>query len=369
MIYFDNNKISLRQLQALLLLDLLGTAVITLPRRTADVAGVDGWAGVMVGGILLLGVLWMFTALLAKTPRITVVELCMSHFGRPAGILLSLGLGIKLLLTSGLELRIFCEMINQTMLFRTPVWITAGAMALVCVCVAAGGYECRARAAEILFVLVILPLLFFLTIAAFSVDYSQLQPVFHAGARPIGRAGVVTLFSFQGIEALLLVYPYLSEPDKARKSLFSAGLLLLGITTAITILTIAWFGDITVKSKLFPVLQMLDSIDVPGAFWNRQDIFMLWFWTVSVFASVSAGLFFASIIMVRIVKKASAYNGKWLLLGLIPLYLTAILPGSAASATAYMEVVKKIGGGFYILLLPAILLLLSRAKGGRKNEG
>lgn len=369
MITFDNSKISNRQLQALLLLDLLGTAVITLPRRTAVAAGADGWIGVIGGGVLLLGVLWMFTQLMDKNPRITFVELCRGSFGRPASILLSVGLAIKLLATSGLELRIFCEMVNQTMLFRTPIWITAGAMALVCVCVAAGGYECRARAGEILFVLVILPLLFFLILAAFSADYSNLQPVFQAGSSAIGRASIITLFSFQGVEVLLLAYPYLSQPKKVRKSLFAAGGLLLAITVAMTALTIAWFGEISVTKKLYPVLQMLDSIDVPGAFWNRQDIFMLWFWTASVFASVSAGIFFAGVIMERLIHSPQKVRGKWLGLGLALVYVVAILPGSAASAEEMLEVLKVIGGGFYILVLPAILLICNWAKGGQKNEG
>ena len=365
---FDNGKISLRQLQALLALDLLGTSVITLPRRTAHAAGTDGWIAVLLGGLLLLGLLWMYTALMGRFKNQTIVEIAQSYLGRIPGSVICAGLAVKLLITSGLELRIFCEMINQTMLFRTPIWATAFAMAFVCVCVAAGGYECRGRAAEILFVLVIMPLLLLLIIAAFSVDYQSVRPVFQADWASLGRGSIITLFSFQGIEALLLVYPYLESTKRVKKRLFSAGALLIIITTSITLLTIAWFGEITVKGKLFPVLQMLDSIDIPGAFWNRQDIFMLWFWTVSVFASVGAGMFFSVVIAARLTQMPKGAKGKWLLTALLVVYFTAVLPGSAASATAYMDAVRILGGGFYMILLPGLLLILCSAKGGGKSE-
>ena len=41
-LFSENDKISIRQLQALLILDLFGTAVVTLPRQTVNSAGNDG---------------------------------------------------------------------------------------------------------------------------------------------------------------------------------------------------------------------------------------------------------------------------------------------------------------------------------------
>ena len=40
---FFNDKISVRQLQVLLILDIFGTGVIVMPRIAASIAGENGW--------------------------------------------------------------------------------------------------------------------------------------------------------------------------------------------------------------------------------------------------------------------------------------------------------------------------------------
>ena len=45
--FSENDKISIRQLQALLILDLFGTGVVTLPRQTVNVAGNDAYIAVL----------------------------------------------------------------------------------------------------------------------------------------------------------------------------------------------------------------------------------------------------------------------------------------------------------------------------------
>lgn len=366
--FSDNQKISLRQLQALLILDLFGTSVITLPRKVTQVAGTDGWISVLLGGAMMLLPLWFIMTLGRRYPNQTLVETSQNLLTAPVGILVSLGLAVKLIIGGGLELRVFCEIIGQTMLFRTPILITVGAMALVCTCVAAYGYECRARTAEILFIFVFLPLVIILFIAAFSVDYNNLRPMFIHTTNDYWRGSLTTLYSFQGLELLLLVFPYLNKPQEARKSVMTAGILIGIFMTIVTVLTIAIFGEASVTSKLYPVLQMLDSIDFPGAFLDRQDVFMLWFWVASVFASVSAALFFSMIVFSRIFQKNHTGNRKWLFV-IVPIFLwVAVAPSSAAKATEWLEAVKLYPGEFYILLLPVILLFIDIVKGRGNHE-
>ena len=51
--FSENDKISIRQLQALLILDLFGTGVVTLPRQTVNVAGNDAYIAVLLGSIIM----------------------------------------------------------------------------------------------------------------------------------------------------------------------------------------------------------------------------------------------------------------------------------------------------------------------------
>ena len=362
--FSENDKISIRQLQALLILDLFGTAVVTLPRQTAISAGNDGWIAVLLGsGIMVLFTLF-FTTLGQRYPDKTVVELSQRLLCRPIGLLLSLGLAIKLMIGAGLELRIFCEMIGKYMLFRTPIAITAAAMLFVCAYVAAEGYECRARTGEILFVFVFVPFLVLLLLALFTADYSNLQPVMSHSATELAQGAWKTILSFQGVELLFLVFPYLQKPKKAKKSTLTAGIVIGVFLTVITLLTIAVFGEYSVVSKLFPVLNMMDSVQLPGSFLDRQDIFLLWFWVASIFASVSAGLFFVTVILERMQsdKSKKIPARRWLIGIVVIVFLIALFPQDVAQTYDMMEKLKQYGGIFYILILPVVLLLLDTIK-------
>ena len=144
--------------------------------------------------------------------------------------------------------------------------------------------------------------------------------------------------------------------------MLQAGIIIAFFMTLITLLTIAVFGQYSVVNKLFPVLQMMDSLQMPGSFLDRQDIFMLWFWVASIFASVSAALFFSTILLERVQKNHKIPARKWIFIIMIIVYAVAVLPQDIASTYDYMKVLKQYGGVFYILILPVLLLILDNLK-------
>ena len=107
---------------------------------------------------------------------------------------------------------------------------------------------------------------------------------------------------------------------------------------------------------------MMDSLQMPGSFLDRQDIFMLWFWVASIFASVSAAFFFSTILLERVQKNHKIPARKWIFIIMIIVYAVAVLPQDIASTYDYMKVLKQYGGVFYILILPVLLLILDNLK-------
>lgn len=365
--FSDNNKISIRQLQCLLILDLFGSAIITLPRTTAKVVGSDNWISVMLGGLFMVWLMGIFVSIGLLNKEKTFVEISDEYFTRPLGIFLSLGLIAKIILGCGLELRVFCEILAETMLFRTPVAVATFALLLTGVYIAKKGYECRGRVSEILFVFVFCPLVIVMIAVMFSADFSNLQPVFsHTGGQYF-HGGVITFFSISGLEFLYFVFPYLKIEKDTKKHIRNAGLFITGFMTLITLLTLAKFGEISVQSKLFPVLQMMNTVEFPGSFLERQDIFMMWFFTASAFASLSASVFFSVLGLNRIFKSKRIKESNWLFLVAPLIFIIAIFPDNIAQTYKLLEHVKFYGGIVYLLILPILLYLLSKGKRGAKE--
>ena len=98
MMFAENRKISIRQLQMLLLLDCFGTAVLFLPAELAEISGRGCFFAALLGGLGVSAASLLLTAVGRRMPNGTVVDWCRSVCGNGIGTILLLGLAGKLLL-------------------------------------------------------------------------------------------------------------------------------------------------------------------------------------------------------------------------------------------------------------------------------
>ena len=145
MMFAENRKISIRQLQMLLLLDCFGTAVLFLPAELAEISGRGCFFAALLGGLGVSAASLLLTAVGRRMPNGTVVDWCRSVCGNCIGTILLLGLAGKILLDGMLELRIFSEIICRFMLPATPVWVLSLVLLLVAGALAAQGTEERRK--------------------------------------------------------------------------------------------------------------------------------------------------------------------------------------------------------------------------------
>ena len=107
MMFAENRKISIRQLQMLLLLDCFGTAVLFLPAELAEISGRGCFFAALLGGLGVSAASFLLTAVGRRMPNGTVVDWCRSVCGNGFGTILLLGFGGKILLQGMLDLSIF----------------------------------------------------------------------------------------------------------------------------------------------------------------------------------------------------------------------------------------------------------------------
>ena len=151
--FAENRKISLRQLQALLILDCFGTGVLFLPAELAQSGGKACWVIALLWGILFTLLSYLLAYVGKSMEKGTVVEWVRQYFGMIGGTLFLMGLAVNLWLQGFLELRLFSEIVCRSMLPSTPVWVVSLVILGVAGALAAQGTECRGRTAEALFFL------------------------------------------------------------------------------------------------------------------------------------------------------------------------------------------------------------------------
>ncbi len=365
---FFNDKISIRQLQILLILDIFGTGVIVLPRMVCEYAGEDGYIAIVLATVVAIFYGLLLTSAGRLFPGDDFVTYSSKILSPFVGVVLSVGFVIKLIINAAMELRFFGEIIRQTLLNNTPFWVVCFCMIAISAYAASKGYETRARLGEFLIFLVFIPILFVFSIALFSMDVTNIMPVLASRPEGLLKGAFFAGRAFTGIELCLLVFPYINKPDKVRKGVIGTIAFIGAFMVFITIITIGIFGASDIKWQMWPVLEMMDVVEIPGSFIERQQALIMSFWIISVFFIVNAGLFFSSLLLKDVFKKGT-HTAFIIACGLI-IFAVALFPSDINQAYRIMEFMFITFGIGYMAVVPALLLLVAKIRGlGARGEG
>jgi len=360
-----NGKITMRQLQILIILSAMGTGVIVLPRRAALFAGQDAW--VIAVGLVVLAVLvgaLISTAVMAATktkPNAGFIEFTGFLLTRPVAYVLGIVLWIKLVVAAGLELRIFLEITQVIMLPQTPMPIVSIAVLLVCAYAAAKGMETRARVAEVLFAVMAIPFVFLIGLAFFDTNFSNLQPILVTPPQDLLQGTLRLGFILTGMECLLLVSPFLKKGKHMGRHVVGALAFAGSIIILITVLTIAKFGT-GVVNQPWPVLRMMDMLNIPGSFIERQEALIFSFWIITAFAIGNTMLFFGGLLVKDMFRPKARHTG--VIVTSVAVLAVSVFPWGSR-VYEILDFMYMTSGVFFLIILPLIILATAKFKSSR----
>ena len=362
-----NDKISIRQMQTLLVIDIFGSGIIMLPRKTAEYAGQDAWLVIVAMTSMAVCAVYLMTSVGRLYPNDSFVSIVSRLLSKPVGKLLGIIFVVKLLINCSLELRLFGEILRQTLLPSTPFAIVCFAMLAVGSYAAAKGYETRARIAQILFPLIFIPITFVFLLGMIDVDLSNLLPMFTVKPDKLMMGSVRAGTAFSGLELLLLVTPYAVRPRSVRKGMIQAVIFIGIFMIFITSVTIARFGPGEVTRQLWPVLEMMDLIDLPGSFIERQDALIMSFWIISNFAIVNGCLFFSSIMLKDVIGKGK--HSIYIAICVPVVFAVSCLMFKLTSIDHIVDLLFYTLGIGFMIIIPAVLLAVAAfRKAGEARE-
>jgi len=372
----QNNKISMRQFQLLLILDIFGVGVMTLPRRAAVFAGADGWLCVLAAGLIAVFVSLIYSSIVKMFPGDSFARYSSKILSKPVGSIICLLFSVKLILTCALELRIFGEILRQTILIKTPYAVIAAVMLSPCVYLAAKGFEARGRMAEILIFAVIVPIAAVFAASAGDIDFSNLKPVFAAEPEALVKGSFEAVSAFTGLELCLVALPFVRSKGDIKKGAAAVTALVGVMFAAVTCLTVARFGAADTGRMQFPVLELMNAADLPGSFIEKQDALVMGFYILSAFAAVNAYLFFAGMTAGDFINGSGrSENGRGrpsLRLAAVAaiVFLLSFIPEDMTRAYDFKMIMFRTFGTAFFAVIPAVLLVTAKIRGlGKRRNG
>jgi len=364
----DDNKITSRQLIAMVIATLLGIGILSLSRDVTDKAGPDGWVLIILGGIIALLAVFIMIKLAALFPGQTVIEYSKTLLSAPAGILVSLGFAIYFIIFCAFEARVFTEVLKQFLLDRTPTEVIIFTMLLTSAYLVRHGLEVIARIGVILVFLIVVPIILLsLPVWRFA-DFTNFLPLMKTPPLKIAMGTLAVTTSYLGYEIILLIYPFLSKPGDAVRSMY-IGIITVALTYLyMVVIGTAVFGIHELEHLIWPAIMTYRIADIPGAFFEKLEGLIMALWVVSVFFTLSV-FYFGAVFTLSRIFRLEEYN--FLVFPLVPvIYFLSLVPENIVQVYEYLTAFSTYFGIPYGLIIPVLLYIVARMRGfgGRRGE-
>lgn len=304
-----NDKISGKQQRRMLVLDIFSLSSLIIPYIAVKSAGIQGVFVVLAGTVLavLYGGILYFCAKKCVDHKMQRINF-MAYSRQTAGSAITSIIGIlylvKLFLMLTFCISLFTQVISTTLLVDTNVNVIAAILLLVSGYGAMHSIEKRARLAEMLYILVMVPLVLYLLLGIPRIDLSNLFTGTEAGQlfakNGFWWGSYFILLTFSALEGIIFTHFHVRQTKKEKYFLPVLGAIgILGVANLLLyIVTVGMLGTAQTGSRIWSSVTIMQIIEIPGGFVRRQDKIMLAFWMLGMFNILSYCFFY----MVQITK-------------------------------------------------------------------
>lgn len=271
----DESKISIRQMQSLLILWIFSVAVVGIPYVVKDILSL------LVGSVFVVIEYVFISYASRKLMNNAVLQKVFSLIA-----------GISILVYSGILIRIMCGAVNIFLLPETPVFAITLAIVMVALYSSLLGLQTIGRMGEIIFA--IAAIIAVIAVLFCSIDTGKtaidfLNDFDFKGNNIINNA-FKAMFMFGTPSILLVILPYTYGMNRELSAIKAS---IIAVVAAIVFVLIATFkfGYADIGERIFPVLNIMDTVSLPFIFGDKKDVFMIRMWILAVFCAICIGLF------------------------------------------------------------------------------
>ncbi|QRG69250.1 GerAB/ArcD/ProY family transporter [Brevibacillus choshinensis] len=328
------NTFSLWQQTSLITSTLIGVGVLTLPRTTTSRLYEAGWMAPLIGVVWVFFSVWMIASLSKRFPGKTFIEYSPIIWGskkRPQqGRWLSLPWVLAFLLfmyfSTAIVSRIFGEVVVTSVLLDTPLEVIIITMFLLAQMLCMHEVEVVARINELLFPLILFPVLFIALASFQNAEWNNVLPLYRASGKALFEGMYESVYSYAGYEIMLIFFAFAHENNSKARAGFYGITIAMFVYTLIVLAGTAVFGYEELQRVSWPTLELVKTTKVPGLILERLESAFLAVWVAAVFTTV-ANAYYAFVYGIRqLFNKGILFQRIISALMFIPLFFIALWP-------------------------------------------
>ena len=271
---FENRKISVKQLQMIIVLWTLAFSLSAVPYFVKNIYSV------IIGAVFsVLGCIFVaFAAEKIQKNNNTVLKTISKKLSSVNAFMYTVFL-----------VRLVCSVVNIYLLPSAPVWILALLFVIAAMYCVFLGIQTIGRSAEIIFIFVLISMV---TAVIFcTTDFAEGLKTKNIFDLNKSYANMRALFLFG---SPVILYNLISYTDGTKRASLAVKAYVIGlvISVLLIIFSIAEFGRF--NEKIFPVISLTSTVNMPHIFGDKENVLMLRIWFLSAFASTATGIYISS---------------------------------------------------------------------------
>ncbi|MFX3618528.1 MAG: GerAB/ArcD/ProY family transporter [Sporolactobacillus sp.] len=258
----------------------LGANLLLLPRPLVDYSFQDAWIGILISGFVSLAIMWLILRLLENEHVYGRADLFSIHrrlFGKWAGNILNfIFLGMVMLDLVRL-LRYYTEIYQVWLFPNLSVFIFSSIICLIVGYIVLGGIRNIGGIALLSFIYLI-PLFQTLNFTVPYLRFSNLLPMFDHTPLDILKSCYFGATAYLNFELIVFFYPFIGQPEKARKWAFFGMVTTIIIYLNLTVVGIMFSTQGAIQNSIWPFMSLLKTLQIP--FFNHAEklatVFFVW---------------------------------------------------------------------------------------------
>ncbi|GEN45791.1 GerAB/ArcD/ProY family transporter [Alkalibacillus haloalkaliphilus] len=257
----------------------IGVGIAGYPRLVFMEAGRDSWISIIVAAIVLHLTIACIVFILNTHKDTDLHGILTSWFGSFIGKLITLVFIVYFFIMFLSVMLNYIEFVQVFIFPQMSSWFISAALLTLVLYAVLGGIRV-AVGASIVFFFGSIWMLGLLTEPIALLDYDGYFPMFEADMRAILEGAKITSFTILGFELLWFLYPYIHDKSKVHRYSQLAMAFTIAMITVITMVSIGFYAQGQLESKIWPLLSMMKIISFP--MFERFDILAVALWMIII---------------------------------------------------------------------------------------
>lgn len=280
------DKLDPKVLSVALILGVIEFELFVVPRGVVVIAQQDAWISVLLGSLLATLGTYLLVILAARFPGENLFQYSKKVWGRPISFLIALGF----LVFWAVFLTILFEDSNvaNKLLFlpRTPSLVPMLLLAAAAVWLVTHGFPAVIRLFQLMLVFFFPPLALIYVLAFRIVEWDNFLPVLANGIMPVVKGAIYYAGVLQGLELILFLSPFINSVNKAVRPALAGITVVNLIALTHTIIAIGILGADNIKESIWPGIDTISLIELPGFPVERYELFLTLPWMIGIFTTM-----------------------------------------------------------------------------------